>query len=167
MVLPASKLLLDNEPAWQTRESSCRQQRNPSTIHPICLHESPHPTHHHLSPTRQAPNGHGVRKFLLEGRLLSKRKPCRCHSPSSTAMSTNDDVHGVCSFVRSSSHCAWRSHKLWNTGCRAARSSMSSGNVASIVRYYESEPLTLCILNLFIDCNRHLKFTQLATKFYL
>ncbi len=47
----------------------------------ICNRESPHPTRRLRSPVQQALSSHGVRTFVLEGRLHRHLQQDRCHSP--------------------------------------------------------------------------------------
>ncbi len=69
----------------------------------MCHRESPHPTHRHRSPVQQAPNSHGVRTFILGGRLHRHLQQGRCRSRSSPTSSTYTAPQGVRPPTRSGS----------------------------------------------------------------
>ncbi len=80
---------------WRIGESSCHRHRHATPTHLICHRQSLHPTHRQRSPVQQAPNSHGVRTFLLEGRLHHHLQQGRCRSPSPTEIGTHTASQGV------------------------------------------------------------------------
>ncbi len=91
---------------WRIGENSCHHHRHATPTYLICHCESPHPTHRHRSPVQQAPNSHGVRTLLLEGRLHRHLQQGICRSPSKWSQASGllwlllgVYVHGLRTFV--------------------------------------------------------------------
>ncbi len=78
-------------------------EQTPRPTHLTCHRKSSHPTHHQLPPIEQAPNGHGVRTFLLEGRLHRHLQPRRWRSPSPPTIRTHAASQGLRPLARSGS----------------------------------------------------------------
>ncbi len=62
------------------------------------LKDSPHPMHYHRSPVQQVPNSHGLKRFLLEGRLYR-----HIRSPSPPPIRTHTASQGVRPLTKSGS----------------------------------------------------------------
>ncbi len=77
--------------AVQPQLHPCSFHRHPhtDTTRFICHRQSPYPTYHHSSHSHQCPNGHGVRTFLLDGRLYRRLQPNRCRPPSPPTIRTH------------------------------------------------------------------------------